>query len=131
MAWASRRKLERMTPQEGLRFGLARADFALARVFALKVIEVAPNDPAANFALGMDFFVQKQYARAQSYLLRSLERRPDDPAILNNLAQCRLRQGDPAGAKPYAERALEILPDSPEVKRTMERINAALKEKGL
>ena len=131
MAWASRRKLERMTPQEGLRFGLARADFALARVFALKVIEVAPNDPAANFALGMDFFVQRQYARAQSYLLRSLERRPDDPAILNNLAQCRLRMGDPAGAKPYAERALEILPDSPEVKRTLERIKAALKEKGL
>ena len=129
MAWASKKKLERMTPQEGLRFGLAKADFALARVFALKVLEVSPDDPAANFALGMDFFVQKQYARAQAYLKQCLVRRPNDPAVLNNLAQCRLRQGDPVGALPYAKRAQEILPESPEIKRTIERINAAIEKK--
>ena len=129
MAWASKKRLERMTPQEGLKLGLARADFALARVFALRVLDVSPDDPAANFALGMDFFVQRQYARAQAYLTRCLARRPDDPAVLNNLAQCRLRQGDPAGALPYAERALAILPGSPEIKRTMERVKAALEEK--
>jgi tetratricopeptide (TPR) repeat protein len=129
MAWASQRKLERMTPQEGLRLGLSRADFALARVFAMRILEIAPDDPAANFALGMDFFVQKQYSRAQAYLERCLKGRPDDPAVLNNLAQCRLRQGDPAGALPYAERAQSILPDSSEVRRTVERVKAALKER--
>ena len=129
MAWASRKKLERMTPQEGLKMGLSRANFALARVFALRVLDVSPDDPAANFALGMDFFVQKQYTRAQAYLERCRKRRPDDPAVLNNLAQCRIRLSDPVGALPYAERALEILPDSPEIKRTMERIKAALAEK--
>lgn len=127
MAWASRKKLERMTPQEGLKIGLSRADFALARIFALQVLDVSPDDPAANFALGMDYFVQKQYSRAEAYLARCLERRPNDPAVLNNLAQCRLRQGDPKGALPYATRALELLPDSPEVKRTKERIDAELK----
>ena len=126
MAWASRRKLERMTPQEGLRLGLARTDFAFARTFALRVLDTSPDDPVANFALGMDFFVQRQYARAQSYLERCLERRPNDPAVLNNLAQCRLRQGDPKGALPYAERAQEILPDAPEIKRTIERIRAEM-----
>ena len=126
MAWASRRKLERMTPYEGLDLGLARADFALARVFALRILDVSPDDPAANFALGMDFFVQKQYSRAETYLKRCLVRRPDDPAVLNNIAQCRLRQGDPSGAQPYAKRALEILPNSPEVRRTVERIKLAL-----
>ena len=126
MAWASRRKLERMTPYEGLRLGLARTDFAFARAFALKVLDISPEDPAANFALGMDFFVQRQYSRAQAYLERCLDRRPNDPAVLNNLAQCRLRQGDPKGALPYAERALEILPDAPEIKRTMSRVRAAL-----
>ena len=126
MAWASRRRLERMTPQEGLRLGLARTDFAFARTFALRVLETSPDDPAANFALGMDFFVQRQYARAQAYLERCLERRPNDPAVLNNLAQCRLRQGDPKGALPYAERAQEILPDAPEIKRTLERIREAM-----
>ena len=130
MAWASRKKLERMTPQEGLKIGLSRADFARARIFALQVLDVSPDDPAANFALGMDYFVQKQYSRAEAYLVRCLERRPNDPAVLNNLAQCRLRQGDPQGALPYVTRALELLPDSPEVKRTKERVDAELK-KGL
>ena len=118
-----------MTPQEGLKLGLSRADFALARVFALRVLDVSPDDPAANFALGMDFFVQKQYARAQAYLERCRVRRPDDPAVLNNLAQCHLRQDDPEGALPYAERAQEILPNSPEIKRTMERVKAAIEAK--
>ena len=126
MAWASRRKLERMTPQEGLRLALARADFARARLFAQQVLDVVPDDPAANFAIGMDFFVQKQYARAEVYLARCLVQRPNDPAVLNNLAQCRLRQGDFEGALPYAKRALEALPDSSEVRRTMKKIEAGL-----
>ena len=129
MAWASKKKLERMTPQEGLRIQLARADFARARTFARSVLDVVPDDPAANFALGMDFFVQGQYTRAQTFLERCLERRPNDPAVLNNLAQCRLRRGDPAGALPYAERARDALPDSPEIKRTLERIRTALEKK--
>ena len=129
MAWASKRKLERMTAREGLRVALNRADFALARVFALKILDAVPDDPSANFAVGMDFFVQKQYARAQTYLERCLESRPNDPAMLNNLAQCRLRQGDPEGALPYAERALEILPDAREVRRTVERIKSAIEKK--
>lgn len=128
MAWASRKKLERMTPQEGLRMGLSQANFALARVFALRVLDISPDDPAANFAVGMDYFVQKQYTRAQAYLERCRKLRPDDPAVLNNIAQCRLRLGDPAGALPYAERAKEILPDSPEITRTLERVKSALAE---
>lgn len=126
MAWASRKKLERMTPQEGLKLALARADFAFGRIFALKVLDITPDDPSANFCLGMDYFVQRQYARAEAYLSRCLERRPDDPAVLNNLAQCRLRQGDAQGALEYARRAREILPDSPEIRRTLERIDEAL-----
>lgn len=128
MAWASKRKLERMTAREGLRVALNRADFALARPFAQSVLDVSPGDPSANFAIGMDFFVQGQYARAQTYLERCLESRPNDPAVLNNLAQCRLRRGDPAGALPYAERARDALPDSPEIKRTLERIRTALEK---
>ena len=126
MAWASKRKLERMTAREGLRRGLSRADFALARPFALSVLDVSPDDPSANFAIGMDFFVQGQYVRAQTYLERCLKSRPNDPAVLNNLAQCHLRRGDPKGALPYAERALAVLPNAPEVRRTVERIKKHL-----
>ena len=92
------------------------------------MLAVDPDSPEANFAIGMDYFVQKQYSRAEAYLTRCLERRPDDPAVLNNLAQCRLRQGDFKGAMPYARRALAALPDSPEVKRTIERIEEGMKK---
>ena len=129
MSLAGRRRLERMTPRERLRLGLARADFRSARIFAQRVLEVSPDDAEANFAVGMDFFVQGQYVRAETYLRHCLVERPDDPAVLNNLAQCILRQGDFRGALPFAQKALEVLPDSPEVKRTMERITAGLQSK--
>lgn len=128
MSWAGLRYMERLTPQEGVRLGLARANFAFARVFALRVLDVNPDDAAANFALGMDYFVQRQYARAEGFLERCLVQRPDDPAVLNNLAQCRLRRGDAKGALPYARKAIEILPDSPEIKRTIERIYGIMRE---
>ena len=127
MAWASKRKLERMTAREGLEMRIRQRDFAHARPFALSILDVAPDDPSANWAIGMDFFMQGQYARAQTYLERCLKSRPNDPAVLNNLAQCHLRRGDPKGALPYAERAQEVLPDAPEVKGTIERIKAAIK----
>lgn len=130
LAWGSRRKLERMTSREGLKIALYHADFALARMFARRILDVAPEDPAANFAIGMDFFVQRQYVRAQAYLERCLEQRPDDPAVLNNIAQCMLRRNDPKGALPYAERAKAILPDSPEIGRTYGHVKAALAEEG-
>ncbi|MCR5750846.1 MAG: tetratricopeptide repeat protein [Kiritimatiellae bacterium] len=129
MAWTSHKKLERLTPQEGLKIGLARADFSLARSFALQVLEFAPEDPSANFAVGMDYFIQGQYSRAESYLSRCLVSRPNDPAVLNNMAQCRLRQGDFEGAMPYARQALEAMPNSAEIKRTIERIKAGLGKK--
>lgn len=128
MSWASKRRLERMTPQEGLRLGLARADFAFARTFATRVLIVSPDDPAAHFAIGMDFFVQEQYSRAEKHLRKCLEGRPEDPAVLNNLAQCRLRQGDPKEALELAEKALAVLPDSERIRRTVRRARDALAE---
>ena len=122
LAWGSRRRLERMTPAEGLRLGLHRADFALASMFARSVLLASPDDPAANFAVGMDYFMRKQYTRAQAHLEVCLKGRPDDPAVLNNLAQCHIRRGDLKGALPYAKRALEIMPDAPEIRRTYERV---------
>ena len=126
MAWASKRKLERMTAREGLEMRIRQRDFARAHFYAQKVLEVSPDDPIANGAIGMDFFVQGQYTRAQVYLKRCLEGRPNDPAVHYKLAQCLLLQGDPEGALPYAERAQAILPDSPEIKRVLERIRTTL-----
>ena len=129
MAWANNRKLERMTAREDLAMRIRQRDFAHARPAALSILDISPDDPLANWAIGMDFYMQGQYVRAQAYLERCLESRPNDPVVLNNLAQCRLRLGDPAGAFPYAERAQAVLPDSPVVKGTLESVRAALEKK--
>ena len=127
MAWASKRKLERMTAREALIMRINQKDFARAHAYAKKVLEVSPDDPFANYAIGMDFVEQRQYARAQTYLERCLKSRPDHSVVLHNLALCHFKRGDPKAALPYAERALEVLPDSPVIKRTYERIKAAIR----
>ena len=127
MAWASKRKLERMTAREALIMRINQRNFALARSAALSILDVSPDDPFANYAIGMDFVEQRQYARAQAYLERCLKSRPDDSVVLHNLALCHFKRGDPKAALPYAERALEVMPDSPVIKHTYERIKAAIR----
>lgn len=119
-----------LTPREGLRLGLDRADFKLAAVFAERVILSQPNDPQANFALGMHYFMAGDHARAEPYLRTCLEGRPDDPAVLNNLAVVELRLGRLGDAEKYAREALARLPESVQIKRTLEAVAKARAERG-
>lgn len=111
-----------LTPREGLRLGLERADFKLARPFAETIIVGSPNDPEANFALGMDYFLNEEYTRADPYLKRVLEVRPDDPAVLNNLAVIQLRLYRYDEAEKYARAALDRWPNSPQIQKTLAAI---------
>ena len=108
--------------------GLSRANFALARVFALRVLDISPDDPAANFALGMYYFGREQYARAEAHFQRSLMSQPENPAILNNLAVAQLRLGRLDAAEKNARHALRVRPNGPETKRALENILKAKAE---
>ena len=114
-----------LTPREGLRFALQKANFRQAAMFAQSIIIAEPDNPQANFALGMDYFLSHDYARAEPYLRHCLESRPDDPAVLNNLAVVNLRLYRFEEAEKYAQAALKRLPNSPEIKRTLESIRKA------
>ena len=114
-----------LTPREGLRLGLDRADFKLASVFAERVLLSAPNDPQANFALGMHYFLAEDHSRAEPYLRRCLESRPDDPAVLNNLAVVELRLCRYDEAERHAAEAQALLPNSTQIQRTVEAIRKA------
>lgn len=113
------------TPREGLRFGLKRADFRLAKSYARPIIESDPGDLQANFALGMSFFTERQYGQAERHLRRCLERAPDEPAVLNNLAIVLLRLDRLSEAEKFAKLALEKLPDSSEIKTTLRHVREA------
>lgn len=122
MDWVGMQKGARLTLREGMNLGLDRADFRLARTYAQQVLMSNPDDSAANFAIGMGYFVEEQYGRAEVYLKRSLSSRPDEPAALNNLAIALMRQGRFAEAETNALHALKVLPDSSAVKKTVEAI---------
>ncbi len=124
-------KNTRFTWRESLDLSLRKADFRLARTYAQRVLEANPDDSAANFAMGMSYFVEEQYGRAEEYLRRSLAQRPDEPAALNNLAVVLLRQERYAEAETNALHALRVLPAasrySSEVKKTVDAIRKKAK----
>ena len=128
MDWIGRQDGMRLTPREGLKLGLERADFKLARSYARKIVVADADDVQANFALGMGFFTEKKYDRALVHLKRCLIRAPREPAVLNNLAIVQLRLGRFDEAETNALMALERLPDSSEIKTTLRHIRAARDE---
>ena len=125
MDWIGKQSGMRLTPREGLKLGLDRADFRLARSYARRVVASDTDDVQANFALGMGFFIEKQYGRAEMHLKKCLLRAPDEPAVLNNLAIVQLRLGRYDEAEANALKALKRLPDSSEIKTTLRHIRSA------
>lgn len=130
MDWIGRQDGMRLTPREGLRLGLDRADFRLARAYARRILATTPDDVPAHFALGMGYFTEKQYGRAEMHLRKCLLKAPDEPAVLNNLAIVQLRLGRYAEAETNALHALRVMPDSSEIKTTLRHIRSALNRNG-
>ena len=125
MDWIGTQRGMRLTPREGLKLGLERADFKLARSYARQVLASDETDVPANFALGMGFFIEKHYGRAEMHLKKCLVKAPDEPAVLNNLAIVQLRLGRFDEAETNALKALKYLPSSSEIKTTIRHIRAA------
>ena len=117
--------MRQMTPREGLQFALVRADFALARKYAEPILDADPDDPNANFGMGMSYFMQEQFGRAEEYLKRCLKKNSKEPAVWNNIAVLQLRTGRLDEAMKNAQKALSLIPDSAEVKDTIRQIEKA------
>ena len=119
------RTFMQLTPREGLEIALRRSNFVEARRYSAAVLKNDPDDPQANFAMGMSAIMDKRYADAELYLTRVLKRRPKEPAVLNNLSIVCRKQRKYQEAEAYARQAMEILPSSPEVTNTL---NDAIKK---
>ena len=128
MDWVGQQKGMRLTPREGLKIGLDRADFRLARTFAQQVLVSDPDNTRANFAMGMGYFVDEQYGRAEVFLKRALARSPNEPAVLNNLAIAQMRLGKLAEAETNATKALKAFPSSKEIRKTFDHIRGLQNE---
>lgn len=128
--WAKMQKSGVLTPREGLVIGLSRADFAFAGQYAEPILRSDPDDPRANFALGMKFYQEENWSRAEKHLLRCLVRRPDEIAVLNNLAVVEKRLGKLDEAERHARRAFDLHPEIRDVEKTYRDILRIKEEKG-
>lgn len=122
MDWIRRQNGEDLTPREGLEIAMKRLDFNMARRYAQPILREDPDEPNANFAVGMGFYAEEQYAKAEEYLKRVLKRHPKEPAVYNNLALICLRTDRLEAAEQYVLKALELKPDQPEIKDTQAQI---------
>ena len=126
--WIGLQSSSQLTPREGLKLGLDRADFRMASSYAKRILDTDPNDMNANFALGMKYFTEKLYEKSEIHLKKCLVRAPDEPAVLNNLAVVQLRLGKLDEAETNAVRALKRFPSSSEIKTTLRHVKEARKE---
>lgn len=117
-----------LTPREGLWVSLKRADFELARRYAVMVLRTEPEDIDANFALGMWALESREYMGAVRHLQVVLRQKPNEPTVLNNLALAYYRQNFFTEAIEYAERAVKLMPSSEELKRNLANIRKAREE---
>ena len=117
-----------ITPREGLAIALKHANFRAAQSHARAVLASHPEDPDANFALGMYHYLGHDFKRAEEYLQAALKVRPKEPALLNNLAIVRMHLGKLADALELSERALALKPDRDEIQQTNEEIRRRLSE---
>ena len=119
--------LRQQTPREGLQLALARADFALAANYARPILKAIKDDPDANFAMAMSYYVQKQWTRAEEHFKVYLTKRTNEPAVWNNLALVYMELQRFNEAEQHAKKALELVPNSAEVKDTLRQIEHARK----
>ena len=121
--------LKRLTPREGLQLALVRADFAAGRYYAETILSVEPEDPDANWTMGMHYLNDRQYNRAAAHLRRVLVKRPNEPAVYNNLAMIDLTLGKLDSAEVNVGKALKLKPDAAAIIATKRSIEKARKEK--
>ncbi len=129
MKRANELMMRQMTPREGLSYALVRADFRLAHQYAKAILKGDPDSENANFAMGMYYIEEEQYARAEEYLKHCLKTNPQEPAVWNNLAIVYMRMGKLESAKRHAIQALGLVPNSVEVRLTLSEINTKIEEK--
>ena len=120
--------MQKVTPREGLQLALVRADFTMGKVYAETLLSVDPDNPDANFLMGMYSLQHEQYTLAETYLKRCLIRKPNEPAVYNNLAMIQISQKRFAAAETNIKKALALIPNSAAVLDTQRALEKARKE---
>ena len=113
------------SPREEMDAAIGRGEYAAAAQYAKAILSITPDDPYANFAVGMSHFEKHAWEPAERHLRKCVKQKPDEAVFLNNLAVVLLYRGRYDDALEHARRALKILPGSKDVQDTIRQIEKA------
>ena len=92
-----------------------RGDYAKAKEFYLRVLDIRPRDTTILYNLGNAYLLNGEVAAAQEYYLRALQTCHYNVDAVFNLAYTYEQQGDLDQALRYYTEVLEYEPDSPDI----------------
>ncbi|MCB8932037.1 MAG: hypothetical protein M9921_01690 [Fimbriimonadaceae bacterium] len=82
--------------------------FELVEKYLLAVIELAPDDFRAYYAMGEGFEAVGHSAKAGEWFEKALAREPNEPAIYTHLGMAQMAQGMPVNAERNFQKAVEM-----------------------
>lgn len=85
--------------------------FEESRKLGLRAAEMVPDDPEAEFTLGVVFERQGKLEEAKTHYERSISLAPDDPVSHHNLGRVAMKMGDLDAARAGFEKAISLRPN--------------------
>ena len=118
--------MHQVTPGDALMLALARADFSAGRRHAERILETNPEDPRANFMMGMYSYGKDEYAEAEKYFKECVRYNKREISYWNNLAMAQMKLGKVAEARKSISTAKSLIANLVlEVKDTLRQIDEA------
>jgi len=82
--------------------------FASAQKHTRVAMQVSPDNPYAQYVMGLSYLIANNIREAKPYLERSVSIDPSQPFALRALGTVRYRSGDDAGAVSALEKAVQL-----------------------
>ena len=89
---------------------IARRKTGLGQERSGRALALNPDDPEANYSLGMVYAQENDTAHAYEYLQKAIAAKPVYPEALNNLGILYLRTRRPADAIQSFEQSIQVAP---------------------
>lgn len=118
--------MHQVTPGDALMLALTRADFSAGRRHAERILETNPEDPRANFMMGMYSYMKSEYADAEKFFKECVRYNKREISYWNNLAMAEMKLGKYADARRSIATAKSLIANLVlEVKDTLNQIDEA------
>jgi tetratricopeptide (TPR) repeat protein len=94
-----------------------------------EAVRIDPEDPGANFLLGLELADQGKYDEAITHLTKVIKKNPQNAPAHNAIGVLWGRQGNIEKAMNHFREAIRLNPGFPEAKRNLEEASIAIERR--